>query len=212
MLETRDTGALVTRRRVCGCGARWTTEEKLRRASLTPTGSLELPLPLGVETTTGRGSGPLGCILSDPGSSLDLGSSGSPDPSKPTQEMVNTRATRPLPVVVPSPVTVVLRLFCEAWKGHYGASYVPSPAECRQLRGVASRLPLEALPVILERYLADEHPFVAQEMRHSLRFFLSRELWNKYRVVAPVRSAKEARGREAVRQFVNGEPDAGPRR
>lgn len=100
---------------------------------------------------------------------------------------------------------MALRMFCEAWKSHYGAPYIPSPAECGQLRRVAHALPLDELPAILERYLADGTPFIAQEMRHSLRWFISRELWNKYRVVATVLSAKEARAREAARQFVNGE-------
>lgn len=105
------------------------------------------------------------------------------------------------------PVTVVIGLFCEAWKAHYGVSYIPTPRECGQLRLIAGRMPLDELPQILERYLGDPSPFVAQEMRHSLDFFLGKGLWNKYRVTAPVVSDREARGIEAGRQFINGKGD-----
>lgn len=103
---------------------------------------------------------------------------------------------------------MALRLFCEIWKAHYGVSYYPSPVDCGLLKALVTRIGeagMAELRSVFERYLEDASPFVAQEQRHGLKWFCTSGGFNKYRVTAPVLSAKEARGVEAGRQFVNGD-------
>lgn len=95
--------------------------------------------------------------------------------------------------------------FCSLWEEAYGAPYEPTPADLSQLgrllRGLSREAVLE-LPRAYRGYLNDLSPFVAQEQRHSLRYFCTSGGFNKYRVEAPMLSAREAKGSMAVRQFV----------
>lgn len=109
-----------------------------------------------------------------------------------------------LVVKAPQPFTLALDAFCAAWGAAYDAAYLPSSAECRQLRVVIQRVPvsmLGELPGIFRRYLQDLDPFVAQAQRHSLMHFCTRGGINKYRVRAPVLSVKEARTMETLRNW-----------
>jgi hypothetical protein len=93
------------------------------------------------------------------------------------------------------------------WKARYGVSYVPSPAECKQLQALIQRAGAEMAdwPRVVARYLEDPKWFVAHEMRHSLMYLCTRG-FNTYRAAAPaVVSEREAMSHEASRQFVNGE-------
>lgn len=110
--------------------------------------------------------------------------------------------------VVPSPFFRALRQFCEIWRNKYGVNYQCTAADRNQLGRLIEQLDREGvgeLPGAFYAYLGDLSPWVAQDQRHSLRYFCTSGGFNKYRVSAPVRSAKEARGIEAGRQFVNGE-------
>lgn len=108
-------------------------------------------------------------------------------------------------VVAKHPFTLAMEGFCVAWKATYEAAYVPSPAECSQLRMLVQRLPIsvvDELPAIFGRYLQDLDPFVAQTQRHSLMWFCTRGNGiNKYRTRAPVVSVKEARTMETLRNW-----------
>lgn len=110
--------------------------------------------------------------------------------------------------LVPTPFFKALRQFCEVWRTKYVASYEPDKADKNQLGRLVKQLTPELLadlPRAFRNYLDDFSPFVAQEQRHNLRYFCTSGGFNKYRVNAPVLSAREARGMEAGRQFVNGE-------
>jgi hypothetical protein len=101
-----------------------------------------------------------------------------------------------------------MRAFCEAWGARYGRPYLPTPADCNQLRLLVGSTPLAViaeLPAIFERYLDDLDQFVAQRQRHSLKFFCTSGGLNTYTTSAPVLSRKEVAGMEAGRQFINGE-------
>lgn len=104
-------------------------------------------------------------------------------------------------------MAVALAAFCEAWQQHYREPYTPTRKDCGQLRLFLEDNPgaLAYLPLCFVRYLQDLDPFVAQVRCHDLTWFLTSGGFNKYRVIAPVLSAKEARGVAAGRQFVNGE-------
>lgn len=108
-------------------------------------------------------------------------------------------------VVAKHPFTVAMESFCEAWKATYDAAYLPSPAECSQLRILVRRLPADViaeLPRVFRRYLQDLDPFVAQTQHHSLMWFCTRGNGiNKYRSRAPVVSVKEARTMETLRNW-----------
>jgi hypothetical protein len=109
---------------------------------------------------------------------------------------------------VADPFAPALRAFCEVWEAAYGLDYLPTIVDCRSLRVLVNTLPrrvMGELPAIFGRYLQDMDPFVARSMRHNLTHFCTRGGVNKYRVSAPVLSAREASGVEAGRQFVNGE-------
>lgn len=101
-----------------------------------------------------------------------------------------------------------IRQFGEAWEQHYGVPYAVGAADRNQMGRLIRDLDdaqRAELPGTFRNYLNDLSPFVAQEQRHSMRFFCTSGGFNKYRVSAPVLSAKEARGMEAGRQFINGE-------
>jgi uncharacterized protein YdaU (DUF1376 family) len=74
-----------------------------------------------------------------------------------------------------APFDRVLATFKAAWKRRYGEEYFPTPGELSQLGRFLRTVPAEAhaaLPACFERYLADESPFVTNEKRHSLLWFL----------------------------------------
>lgn len=157
------------------------------------------PVTNGVETpATGVSSDP----ISDPSSPE------SPDPSKPDREDPVSDGQGSLALVPFPPQKNVfgkaLAQFCEIWRTRYGVYYEPTAADRNQLGRLLKGLSpaaLEELPRAFRAYLGDLSPFVAQEMRHSLRYFCTSGGMNKYRASAPVLSAKEARGHAAGEQW-----------
>lgn len=145
-------------------------------------------------------SGNSGDLFSDPSSS--------PEPSKQTDLKVNGSGAA-LAVVPPYPPAQnafgkALAQFCEIWRTRYGVYYEPTSADRNQLGRLLKGLSLERLqelPRAFRAYLGDLSPFVAQEQRHSLRFFCTSGGMNKYRASAPVLSEKEARSQAAGEQW-----------
>lgn len=133
------------------------------------------------------------------GSSSDPISSGSPDLSKPT-ELKRESDERQVAMAVVKPVSAfaeTLGWFCAAWKAAYRVDYAPTASDRNQLGRLIVKMPdqqRQQLRACFANYLRDLSPFVAQEQRHSLTWFCTKgNGFNKYRTVAPVLSAKEAR-------------------
>lgn len=108
-----------------------------------------------------------------------------PDPSKPLLQGI-PNIMGETGEVKPSPFFRALRQFCEIWRTRHGVWYEPSPADKNHLGRLISSLEPEMLkyiPMAFNAYLADTSPFVAQEQRHSLRYFCSSGGFNKYRAV-----------------------------
>ena len=229
VLRTVDDGRVVVRRRQCDCGERWSTEERVQRKTVgdrqeellsvlpvaenSATPSASRPLPVAQKNATPsafspqNATGSVSRVIPDPiRSSSDPGSP--PESSKPNERNYNSLATRPAGRRVASgALAVALGAFCEIWEERYEEKYRPTPGDCAQLATLVRRTPaaeLDELPRAFEAYLDDLDPFVAQQQRHSLRYFCTSGGQNKYRTSAPVLSAREARGVEAARQFVNG--------
>ncbi len=110
-----------------------------------------------------------------------------------------------------------LALFCRLWEAKYGRPYRPTPSDRNQLGRALNTLQREDypdVPVAFRNYLDDLGPWVAQDHRHNLTYFctLPGGGFNKYRVIAPVLSKREAQSHEAGRQFLNGDGDHGTKR
>jgi hypothetical protein len=136
----------------------------------------------------------------------------SPDPSKPNpEEDLNIMEAQKAGALRGRPSNrflVAMRQFAEVWETHYGVPYAFTPGDRNQLGRLMKDLTViqvGELRAAFEAYLDDLAPYVAQEQRHSLRFFCTSGGFNKYRVSAPVVSRKEAMGIEAGQRFVNGE-------
>lgn len=144
-----------------------------------------------------------GTVISDPIRS-DLLRSGSGDLSGVLEaksgEIENTMSGRPL-----TAFELAMQQFGAIWERRYGVPYEPTPADRNQLGRLLRGLKREALarlPDAFEAYLQDVSPFVCQEQRHNLRWFVTSGGFNKYRVVAPVLSSKEARAVAAGDQWL----------
>jgi len=132
------------------------------------------------------------------------------DQGSPTSTRTEDRGPQgPAPSRAPGPFGMFLDAFKAAWERRYGEEYFPTPGELSQLGRWLKTVPADAtaaLPVCIERYLADETPFVL-EKRHSLLWFVTGDGGGplRYRVVkGPTRTAKESRTAAAVARFVNG--------
>lgn len=107
----------------------------------------------------------------------------------------------------PSLFPWALGAFCAAWGRRYGVDYAPTARDRSQLGRLLQSLSPEqtsALPACFSAYTRDEDRFLAEIQRHSLSFFCTSGGVNKYRVTAPILSAKEARTATAVERFIQG--------
>jgi hypothetical protein len=109
-------------------------------------------------------------------------------------------------LVVASLLEQTLCAFKTEWEHRYHAEYVPSAADKSSLGRLLRDLPatvIAQLPACFSRYLADEDPFIAGARRHDLWWFCAKgQGWNKYRVVAPVLSGREATTLAAGQQWL----------
>jgi hypothetical protein len=95
--------------------------------------------------------------------------------------------------------------FCEIWRTKYGTAYYPTAADKNQLGRLLHSIPrelLQELPRAFNAYLADRSPFVAQEQRHSLRFFCTSGGMNKYLSDVLILSERTARSNAAGEQWL----------
>lgn len=192
-----DEGRVVCRRRRCACGVAWVTEERARKNTVrsSPTqASTTYGLPVDQPQPSDNPALGETALIPD----LDpISLSGSPDPSKP--DLGDPRLDgRGL-------FERLLAGFCQVWEQAYGVRYSPSGPE-RKLFGAALQTMgadvVAGLPGAFGRYLRDMAPFVAQEQRHSLKWFIQCAGWNKYRTVAPVLSKREATTVAAGQQWL----------
>jgi hypothetical protein len=99
-----------------------------------------------------------------------------------------------------------MALFAGFWGAKYGAEYAPSESDWGVLRKFISRTAphlLADLPKAFERYLADESPFVMQQMRHGLKFFITSNGFSKYRTPEVlVTTQREVDNRRAGAQWL----------
>lgn len=222
VLDTRDVGEVVRRRRLCPCGEKFTTEEKVKRRPGTTTARGQPQLALGDDFTTGSNNDTLPVAdslvpLAVSSEIRDLSLlSESPDPSKPIRSevgnMMSGKAAHKATLYHRA-----LALFCRLWEERYGRPYRPTAGDRNQLGralGTLQREDYPDVPVAFRNYLDDLTPWVAQDHRHNLTYFctLPGSGFNKYRVTAPVLSKREAHSHEAGRQFLNGDGKHGTER
>lgn len=186
------------------------------RGSLDTTCMAQQTLHMGESNATGGVSQTL-IASPDLRSSSDLGSlrpSSVPPEIEKNYNMMG--ATEGAPSITPRADKAgrAMAIFSESWRAKYGVAYAASDSDWGLLRKFISHTAadlLPDLPAAFGRYLADNSTFVMQEMRHSLKYFLTSNAFNKYRtpevVVTTQREVDNARAGEqwlAMSQGPNG--------
>lgn len=96
--------------------------------------------------------------------------------------------------------------FCVGWSSLYGEKYVPQPDELGLMRSFLGRLPEEQRDQWgdrLARYFDDQTRYNVAERRHSLKFFVTGETWNKYAVsVVTWKTPRQQESENAAAQFI----------
>jgi len=215
-------GEAVLRRRVCECGARWTTREVPVARTLTtvstvvavrpqrpPATPVRTHIPPGTPLDISTGSQPL--VVAEVGKSgfLPLASpSGDPDPDPEKIRIPRANALgRSKPPTKPKApqdprVGEVFGAYRRLWQAKYRSSWVPEPglsknvtAMLKALDDAGEPVSIEAVGEWLAAYLADEREFLV-DARHSLRLFCVD--FNKYRAGRPARSGMSPREIQGV--------------
>lgn len=183
VVETRHhQGCITTRKHTCHCGARWQSTERPDRVTLTLAGD-----PSAICDTKPHANSTLVGYDSSSGSgSLDL----FPDllriSSKPPKQRDSNMMSARL-----------IGAFAHMWGAKYGKEYRPTAEDKKAFAAmlksqVSSPEDIAELEGAWRNYLADLSEWVSQSHRHSLFCFCKYGGFNKYRVVAPIVSKREA--------------------